>query len=275
MPARFYTINDPELSEWIFHSMRMASPQSKMALSANELKYFEDEESIRRFAEHETLDKRLLMMLRLGYSWALISWPQTVDIQETLAPIAGQYQLANKRLAIIEAMAKNKVFVLSSRDLTIIAHMAAQNSHSQVYTLDYTYLKLRDKLSNYRIRPFTEEIRDSVKEADEMSKILLNSLITKEVFESICGCNEYEMKILLALFSLRQTMVSHDKIAELMHEPYRTQGIAKVCGVLCDKNYIAREPGYRKQHRSQNYMIMEAGITAVMNYIKYVVKHSM
>lgn len=275
MPARYFTINDPEFSEWVFHCMRLSSFDQKKELSANELKYFEKDEDIRRFAENETLDKRIMMLTRLGYSFTILGYPQTVDITKTLTPIPGQYQLANKRTAIIEQMIRDKVFVLSSRDLTIISHMAAQNSHSQVYVLDYSYVKVREKLNNYRTRPFTEDIRESVKEADELSKILLNALCTKDIFESICGCNEYEMRILLALFANRNTMVSHDRIAELLQEPYRTKGIAKVCGNLCDKNYIAREPGYRGQHRSQNYMIMEAGITAVMNYIKFVVKKSM
>src|SRR3954463_10777120 len=107
MGARFYTINDPEFSEWVFHCMRLSSADQRRQLSANELKHLQDDDTIRRFAENESLDKRLLLMVRLGYSYSIISYPQPVDIDTVLTPVPGQYQLANKRAAIIESMIRD------------------------------------------------------------------------------------------------------------------------------------------------------------------------
>lgn len=275
MAARFYFVNDPDFSEYVFHCMRLCPPEIKARLNPIELAYFKNEKEIRKFAEDQNLDKRLLMLSRIGMSYCILIGPQEVDLNPMMQGVLTQYKSAEARQEVIKAMMENRVFVLSSRDIMVMSHLMAQNSHSQVYQLDKAYVLLHDKLQNYRIRPFKEEVKDAAEGFDMLAKITLNALCSEESITSITGITEFEMKILLAMYPYRNTMITNDRISEFIGESYRSTGVAKSCGELEKKGCLIREVGYRKKHRSQVYMINEKGIDAVLNYLKFIAKKSL
>lgn len=274
MAARFYRINDPGLSEYCFHVMRLCPPEIRSKLNRIELAHFKDEKTLRRFTESATLDQLLLMLSRIGIGFSIVVAPHEVDMDSIMQGTVSQYRAVASRKDIIKAMAEKKVFVVSSRDILVMSHMMAQNSHSQVYTLDYTYVELHDKLDNYRIRPFKKEVKDAVDGFDDLAKLTLNAITSQDSIQSISGVTEFEMSILLAMYPHRQTMIKNDRISELIGESYRSTGVAKSAGELEKKGYLFREAGFRGKHRSQAYMIGEKGIEAVLNYLKFIAKKS-
>jgi len=278
MAAKKYYITDTELEKYIFHVMRLSSDEQRRNLSSSELIHFRSEMNMRRFAENESLEKRLVLLTRLGHSFCVVVAPNMKDMRELYAEdVPGQYDSGEKRVAVVKKMIEKKVFVMSSRDMLVMTQIMAQNAHSGIYTLDYSWVKLKEELSKFRIRTFSEELEDAQDATKDLS-ILVNSILgSEESLTSLTGCTFYGMRILLSMYQYRQTMVSATKIADIIGESKRSRSVSKACAHLMKREYIIRAP-IRKQNGRKSadlYTIAEKGISVVMTYLKYVLKHSM
>jgi len=274
MGARFYHINDPQFSEYVFHCLRTCSLDEKQKLNPQELAYFKDEKSMRRFADNESLDKRLLMLSRIGMRFAIAIEPIEEKTDKVWDDIITQYKYASKRRELTEAMAKQKMFVFSSKELMVGIQMAAQNSHSNIYVLDYDYVELNDNLGNYRIEAFNTVVRDAQKGVAGLSKILIANMAANKITETIAGVTLTQMQVLLAIFPYADTFISGERATRLMFESDRTTGILRVLGTLEKEGYVTRHMGYEGKHRKPQFTIAEKGIRAAMEYMRYIIKHS-
>lgn len=276
MALRKYFIKDPGLDEYIFHVMRLSSVEQRSNLNPEELFYFNREANMRQFADNETLDKRLLMLTRLGYSYTLIVSKHPADIEPLLKETGEAHTSGSARKAAIEQMIAKKVFVLSSRDVLLTTHLMAMNTHSQVFTLDYAWVQLNARLNAKRVRPFNAEVTDAINGTEELAKIALSVLATTDIVESLTGCSEYEIQILLSLYLHRYTTVSTTALSQLMAISCRTTGISNSCVDLFKRGYILRLPGPQGKNKTRNskyvYMIADQGIDAVLKYLKYIHK---
>ena len=111
---------------------------------------------------------------------------------------------------------------------------------------------------------------------DDLSKIVLQAMSPEKTIQSLTGCTEFEMKIMVAMYPHRNTMITNDRISELIGETHRSTGVAKSCGELEKKNMLIREnPGKKKKVRSQVYMLSEQGINKTLQYLKYIAKNAL
>lgn len=279
MPKRHYHVNDPAFSEYVFHVMRLCPAEKKKDLNPLELEHFRSEKNIRKFADDESLDKRLLMLSRIGISYCLVVAPVDNNIDPILEGVTSQYRSKASRKDIVEAMAKNKLFVLSSRDTLVLSHMAAQNSHSQIYVLDYSYLTLYEKMG--RMKATSSIMNEGMDGLDMLAKAVQISMRGEDFVQSMCGVSKYELQILLTMYPYRDRMMRYDRISELMGESYRSTGVAQSCGHLERLGLLIREPGYRMEGqprvstRSQVYMISDKGIDAVLKYLTYITRKAL
>jgi DNA-binding MarR family transcriptional regulator len=246
----------------------MNAPREKInSLNTNELQYFRSEKTIRRFADNESLEKRILMLARLGYSYCLTMAPEGSDLT-VFEDIPEQFKNGD-RLDIVRAMGEKRIFVLSSRDVLMGLHMAAQNSHSQVYVLNYDYVHLRQTIHKSRVTTLNDNTRDSVEAFDELSKLVLATLSLQQGVEALIGLEEKELRVLLALLPFRSTYIGFTKVVELMQETGRSISIGVTLDRLAKKGYLDRMKGARDV---KLYTIMEKGIDAAMTFLKYIVK---
>lgn len=277
MAEHFYLIEDPDYSEFVFNCMMESSAEERRQLSPQELQFFRTESAMRRFADNESKEKRDLLLARIGIRFCTIYAPANGRVDYMLDEVFTQYQFVEKRMAITQAMSKNKIFVQSSNDVLVGVHMAAQNSHSQVYVLNYNYVKLHRKIVNWKSASRRSDTKDAMEAFDIVAALTLATLNTSNEVEGICGVNERQIKILLALYTRRHTFTTHITVANLTGDSGRTKGVQHLCHDLEENGFIAREPGYSKiSHRkNQNYMIMSKGINAVMDYLKYLHKQTL
>lgn len=283
MGERLYHIADPDFGEFVFNCMATASTEDRRELSPQELLHFATKRAIRRFADNETMERRLLMLARLGIQFCVICAPKTADIGAMLDEARTQYMFVEKRLALTQAMAKNKVFVISSNNVVLSAHMAAQNSHGQIYTLNYNYVKLHGYMAKAKARDFmTKHNAYDFKDGVDAIEMLCSAAITifntqdNDIVPSICGVSSDELKLLMVLFIRRNTFTGVEQLQLLTGKTLRGKATSLALSGMEKKGYIAREPGYtdKTNHPKRSFMIISKGIDIVMNYIKYLTKET-
>lgn len=275
MAQKMYLINSPEFSEYVFYVLSTTPKESLLTLTSKELAYFKDLKTMRRFADNETLEKRLLLLAKLEVPFCLVVGKRK-PVDTVLEQVYTQYRYLEKRKALIDAMAREKMFVLSSNEVLLGLHMAAQNSHSRVYVLNYDYVKMNQKLLDTGNVTVNQDVQDAKNGFDILSRATLVTTVMFDKCQQMFGIGPFSMQILLAVFPFRNTFISAHKIYEIMDVDPRSRGIVKTCTELERDGYLKPLPGFDEQrNRLKTYTISEKGINVAMQFLKYVSSKSL
>lgn len=273
MAERKYLIKTPELCEYIFHVLATTPKEVIRELTTQEMSYFKDHKAMRRFADNESFEKTAQLFGKIGIPLTIF-FGKRHGWQNVIEEIGTQYQFIEKRKAIIEAMAREKLFALAGTDILTYTYMAAQNSHSRVYVLSYEYVKVKEKVMKAAVQSKNEDMRDARDAFEMMSRAILQTMIKADHTQAMSNVLPYEMKILLAIFPEQHTFVPINKIAEQLDESKRVRGVVKTCTTMANKGLIKHIPmkDPRNNHQIRSYTITEKGITAVMSFISNITK---
>jgi hypothetical protein len=274
MGSRKYFFKDPSWSEYVFHCLRTCPVENKMDLSTEELWNIRSETAMRRFADYANLDKQLYLLARIGISFCLLSGPVDSRLQDVLDAVQVQFEKTSNRSDVVKLMSEQKFFGLSSRDILPLGHMAAQNSHSQVYVLDMAYMKLRENLNEAGEDMLNRQIEESKRSLGYIAEFSLQAINGYNKCEAICGVAEFELKLLLAIYKHRNTFVTHATICALVDESFRTKIVALACSKLERNGYLERMLTVKtlKDKHNQTFTITEKGINTVLTFVRYVTK---
>lgn len=273
MATHHYLISLPVFNEFVFFCMKNASPEQKARLNPMELRPFHTVRKMRDFADNESTERKLLLLARLGRSFAVMIHSDKTELEEVFDGVDTQYHYAGKRAKVIKLMQEQECFFFGSREAMMSAHMAAQNSHSGTFVLDSSYFKLHQKFADiYEFGSDQVAMRRSLDTMDDMAKMALGTLNAHDVVKSLTGMNDYEMRILLACMPHRNSFVSLDTIKAAVYESARSQGIKQICFGLAKRGYLSEMKGKEEKARTWNFTIMEKGIDAVAVYLKYIHK---
>lgn len=277
MPTIMYRITDPAFCEFVFHCMQNVSKDVLLELSPAELRWFDSKIKMRRFADKETLEKRLLLLARMGVSYTVVLAADKSKASTILEKtIPDTFRIVKDRAALIKQMHKDDVFVFGSREVSMITHMAAQNSHAEVYILDPVYAEMSRKVNDAIVRSeyINKDIKEAIKGFDEIARIAVASILTVETVPGILGINQEQLNMLLVMLPLRGNYVTIDTLCTLLHQTRRTRnGVAKSATNLTKLGYIAAiHDGQTGRKRTTEYTIMEPGINAAVKWLKYMLK---
>jgi hypothetical protein len=270
---RFYCFKDTDFSEFVYHALVTASSEAKANLSTTELSKLNYKHGARRFSDNEGLEKQLFVLTRLGYSFCVLVAHEDAKVQNILSDTGTQFTEVGKRDQVIKLMHSDRFFAFGSRDIMLLSHMAAQNSHSQAYSLNWSYLKLKDSLSANGVEITSKTMVEAKKAMAELVSWSLQSLLAKDIIEAICEVDEMQLKILMATFPYRGTYVSAKTIADQAGEQQRSRAFAQKCNWLQKFDYLERAPGHRRSGKKMlSFTITEKGINTLFTYIRYVSK---
>lgn len=256
--------------------MCSVSKEKLLELSPQEIRLFDTKVKMRRFSDTESLEKRLLLLAKIGVSYTVVlaaDRKRAATILEKTVP--DTFRVAKDRMALIKEMHNGGMFVFGSREVSMITHMAAQNSHSEIYILNPEYAEMSRKINESIVKTQykNNEITEAIKGFDEISKIALASLLTVDSTPGIADITDHQLKILLAMLPLRGNYVTIDTLTSLLHETRRTRnGIAKSATVLTRHGYLAKIHEQKNRKRESEYTIMEEGINVAVRWLKYMLK---
>lgn len=276
MPSRLYTINDPLFSEYVFNCMANSSAAVRQELEPAELKHFASQKRMRQFADNETLERRLTLLERLGFSFVLCVGPEDYPVDEALEEALDTISDKKDRFNFVRKMAPDQFFCFGSREFALAAQLAAQNSHLQAYILNRRYVELHHELVEADLTTNAQNQKDAQHAFDALSGIILGAIDDPELVKSASGVTQDEMQVLLALYKHRNTFLPVDQIALRLGVGVRSDITSRKCGYLEKGKYVIRRPN-SKGHagkRSSHFTISEKGINAVMNYLKYLIRQA-
>lgn len=272
---RRYLVTDPAFSEYVYNCMATVPKERILQLDSKEIVHFRSQNKMRIFADNATLEERLYMLSRLHFTFTITVAPERYEIEEIMEKLSLD-ATPDERIESIEDMAKRHIFVLSSREFMRVTQLAAMNSHSQVYVLNYDYVNLHRKLKAKTPQAtYTPLIKEGLKGLEATAEIALTALIHRPMIESITGLTEFDLSILLTLYGQRNSYIALDKIAARMDSKRIIQLGATMIGKRCVTLYrLGHIDAATVGINSKSYAIMDSGIALVHLYLQYIINKS-
>lgn len=268
----YYIATDPAFSEYVYFVMKKASPEQRGRLNPRELACFRSDKAIRDFADNETLERRMLMLTRLGLSWTMCLHTDKVDFDEMFKEYNVDYTFAQKNKDMVKSLKRGDMFVFGSRDMMMYQHLAAMHCHSQMFILDYDYLRAQKLLMGQREVRRVDKIKDAAEVYEELGRLMFHTISAFRQAVSISDVDDQRLRILLILLGFRNRYMKLETLCGKMGEPQRNTGIGRIVKNMIKDGLVTQLKIPNQDWESKAFTITEMGVDKVMTFIKYV-KH--
>lgn len=271
--AKRYLIHVPAFSEHLFRLFMSATDADKAGLSEYERTLLKDRKSIQDFVTCETLEKLLFVASKMGYELSLSIGPTTEAIEAALNATEYQYDSDYKRLDSISAISRAKVSTMSSREIMITSIMCAQNCNMEAHRLTSFTSNMVEKRAFMIKEPFDMNIFKATEAVLTVNKLLLEQLNSLAYWKEMTELDEFDLRILSALFSKKDSALSAGNLVVILRVPSKKRIIVNALERMALSGLVVsdRKPGDKKMFNAKpNYIISTKGIEKIMKYIYYV-----
>lgn len=269
-------IDSPAFKELAYRVLSKISPDQKGNLTPSELKHFNSEYTLQRFCKEERMDYILHIMAKCGIDWTFRIHEDSLSADMVEYNTVDQYRYPFKRLDNTEATARENVCIISSRDVMVLSHLVAQNCTTKVYHVSEFSKAMQAKGRDLKqLTSWDEEIVRAGAAYDLFNSILLEQLNSFEYAADILDLDEYDLRILCALYQKRQTALRMNEISQLTKATGKKMYFRKNIKKLMDAGLVAsdQKDPQKLWANTTFFIITTAGLNKVINYMKFIYKN--
>lgn len=217
MPRRVEkAISLPELNKLIYELLKSMPSKQKKELPEKYLKAVRDEKGMRDFSEHAPLDKQIEMLSILGLDFAMVFAPNPELAALAVMNSSEQYENDDFRMELIEAMKREKVFILHSADIATKLFMTSQNSQTLQYSMSNVSSDLVRNFADFKkLESFSTKLEKVNAAHTLFTNMVLTTLNSENILEVI-DLDKIQMRILLALFVYRNSAITLKTLLDVL-----------------------------------------------------------
>jgi hypothetical protein len=267
MSKRKYIIHLRIFSEHLFRLLTTLTKERKDLLSTEEKVMLATVEDIRKFCARETFEKQLFIYTKLGEEWTLNFGPEEA-IQETLEACEYQFDHTLHRLDAVDAIVRDNVCCVSSRDVMLLSQMCAQNCKTEGYRLTYLMTKTK-RTTNKLSKAYDIETQEAAESLDLMNKLMLEQLKARWFAQDNLNLGPQELLILLTLFENKNGAYSIKDILLILVAESNKKFVTQHIGKLEEKGFVMsdrKKIGIGRWSKNVYYSITTRGIQIVTDY---------
>lgn len=266
----FHAVTDPAFAAFVYYHMKHITPEVRAKLNPEERAYFRDERTMRKFANNNTLERRILMLTRIGVSWNMTFFTGKTDLDLAMKEIDEDYSYAEKMADLTRMMKHGELFSFGSRTLTAMSGLAEQGSHSQTYTLDYSYLGMQRAMASTRHLKYDLKIQDADATYADLAKLMFYTIHGFRELTDKEGLSQVQLRVLLIMLGYKNSFISLRMLKSKMGYPIESKILYPVVKVMIRKQlmYTINVPDH--DWDSKGYTITEIGIEKAMAFVKYI-----
>jgi len=229
----------------------------------------------------EPLERLLILITKLGISFDLRNYEDEEKADQPEFVTINQYQFSERRAEVTQALAREKIHYLTSRETQLAVHMCSQNAHTRIYALSANSRDAVKRIRNFKSKQMTDgELTEEAIEAwDSLNLLMLNQLNTLQWAERMLGLDQNALRALTAFFQKRDGAWTMKDVGIAMMMEGKPAFVKKTVINLMNQNLITSDAGigpkltYKKGKtvsKVHYYMITDKGIGKVMEYRNYV-----
>lgn len=241
MPAKRNTILNPYLNEFVYDQMVKATTEQKIKLGGRLLKYMKNSRVAKAFATKSTIEDKAIMLAKLGvsFSWCLnLSKQKLNEIYEEHSESTAS-KLSN-------AMLKEKVFVVTDKQIMSFLGIMAANCHGETYMMNRDFFTMGYKVKEFRkefSNPTNREIKEGVLIAKDLSRLFLGAMTASRFSDGIFGISSFSLELLMYLYSREKEYITEEEIRSYFGSLYRNFKLTTAIKNLSEAMYIEKGEG--------------------------------
>lgn len=240
--SREYLVSDPNMNEYVFHCIVSAPPRLINKLPEDLFHHTKSIVKIRTFAQKASLEKKLEMLSHLGGAFSLMLHPPNYLTKIRMDKALLEYN-AGKRLDTVNEMIKDKVFVITDKDVMAVHAIMSQNCHSETYMLNRDYALIAEDLVNTRYNNRDSEVKSLMEDYKLTVKMILTTLLNQEHNMGQIGYKPREILVLLYLFINKSKYVDEQEIIKYFTTYIGKVSVRSALGLLQNSLHVQRMPG--------------------------------
>jgi hypothetical protein len=267
MAKRTYTIHLPVFSEYLFRLLTTLPEERLQRLSTEERSKISTVKDIRKMCATETFEKLLFIYTKLGFEWGLTLAPNEKAIKDAMEACRHQYDHDLHRIDAIEAIVREKVCVVSSREVMQMIQMCAQNCLTQNYRL--TYLMTKTRSTKKILQAYDKETKDAEDAIVFMNKLMLEQMKGRWYAQDVLKLSPQELLILLTLYERKKSAISIKNLTLKLNSENNKFFIKKNVISLEKRGLIMSDKaknGIGRWSQNTYYSINTRGIELIMDY---------
>lgn len=274
MSRRLYTIHLPIFSEYLFRLLTTLPEDRLQRLTVAERGKISTVEDIQRLCATQQLEKLLFIYTKLGFEWTLALAPTEQAIQDAMEACRYQYDSDLHRIDAIERIVREKVCVVSSREVMQLIMMCAQNCLTENYRLTYLMTKTR-RTTGKLTQAYDKETKEASESLSFMNKLMLEQLKGRWYAQDILKISPPELLILLTLYDKKSSAISIKNLQlELESDSNKlifkrnVQELEARGLIMSDRN----KEGIGRWSKNNYYSITTRGIQLAMDYHMHILE---
>ncbi len=270
-------IDPPAFKELAYRAFKNTTQEQRGTLFANEYKMFKDDATLKRFCAEERIDYLLYLLAKVGVDWTFRIHEDALDADALEFNSIDQYDYPQKRVDLTEAAIREGVCIVSSRDVMVHSHLTSQNCTNKIYGISDFTKKLTEKgLDLQKLSSWDTEVGKAHETHDMFNMLLLEQLNSFKYAEETLDLDEYDLRILCALFAKRSTAIRLTDIATLTKADGKKMYFRKNMQKMLDQGLVTSDTKDTKKiwANSSYFMITTAGLNKIITYQKFVHKNT-
>lgn len=268
-------IDSAAFKSYAFRKLKNITPEQKEALLPDELRYFRNNNTLQQFCKAERIDYIAMILAKVGIDWTWRFHEDEHDADMIEFNAVDQFKYPHKRLDVTEATSRRGVCIISSREISVLSHMVAQNCATKVYgTTDHTK-KLKKVAAKIKPLAWDTEIAEAQDAHDLFNDLLLEQLNSFAYAEDVLGLDQGDLRILCALYKKRNEAIRLTDIATLTKATGKKMYFRQNMQKLMDEKLVMTDTKDVKKvwANSAYFIITTAGLVKIMMYRKFIHKN--
>lgn len=251
------------MNEYVFDCIEKASNEDKNKLSAKHLRSIKTPKSVYRFVNESSLDEKMMVLSKLGYSFEMVLKPSKLYGGKELKTMVKKYK-DDERLSALDSTINLEIFATDDKYAIRFLNLLANTCHSESYFLNRNYHKIAKRLN--AINGISKNENDNIEETEmyvaAINKFTLSALLHMKEFKGKTQVGDLDFLILLFLFHHQNKYVKRETIFRQFEGYYRpilvTTALKRVTNTFHAERYI--------NGAHVEYLITSLGIDAVMQF---------
>lgn len=268
-------IDSPSFKGYAYKKLKNITSEQKEALMPDELKYFRDDQSLKKFCREERIDYIATILAKVGIEWTWRFYEDENDADQLEFNAVDQYKYPHKRLDITESAARKGVCIISSRDIATLSHMLSQNCNNKIYHLSDHTKALQQAGKKVKALSWDDQVEKAQETHDLFNDLLLEQLNSFAYAEEMLGLDQGDLRILCALYKKRNEALRMSDIALLTKATGKKMYLRDNMQKLVEQKLISTDSKDIKTTwaNSVYFLITTAGLVKIMQYRKFIHKN--
>lgn len=261
-------INNPVFNEFVYTVLFAASLQQKRGLPGKYLKIAMNGKAAKTFATKSSKEEKELILSHLGFETFYVVARRGMPLDK-FKDILEKFE-TKKRVAALSDIAEAGVFVTSDREFLRLLGLMAQSIHHPSH-----FLNLELQRQGFHIQKWSKQYQNAedmtTRGLEASAKLLARTCLSVALmidsWPGATGISPLQLKILLYLYSVSHTNVSHKRLYDVFGGYTNPNSYAIAMRGLASEQLVLRIV----LNREVEYAISGLGIKQINEFINRVI----